>query len=266
MINPQRAHTADGSRVSWVVVSALLHLAVFVQLPHVRGAVQKTSVIQAIGVDLVTLDLPPEPLSGPPPQERMIPPKEATAVRHAAAVARDHVAPPAARPATTVTGEGGPALSTPPAASADAPVVPAVPSLASPHQRTVPASSEERAGGQTPLAPPHRAPDPRERGVDHAALRLDYLTRSRSLIERYKQYPLMARKSGVEGTVLVAAMLERDGTLHRCEILQSSGSLLLDNAALRSVRAVAKFPQFPAELHADTLDLRIPITFRLIAP
>ena len=266
MTNTKRAHTADGSRVRWVVVSALLHLAVFVQLPHLKSAVRKTSNIRAIGVELVTLDRAPEALPGPPTQERTIPPKEITAPRHAGAVSPDHVVPPAARRDNTLEAQADPALSTPPAASADAAVGPAVPSVASPHQRTVAASSEERAGGQTPLAPPHRVPDPRERGVDNAALRLDYLTRSRSLIQRYKQYPLMARKMGVEGTVLVVAALERDGTLHRCEILQSSGSLLLDNAALRSVRAVAKFPQFPAELHADTIDLRIPITFRLTAP
>lgn len=268
MNNPERERRANGSRFGWVLVSVLLHLAVLVQLPNLENYVPKTPVSHVIDVDLVALDGIPEPkipriLPGPIPQERRPHQVEARSDGRVETVARDHQAPPAARPARNATTEVVPAPTTLTAAPVYAAVGPVPPPQAASHEPTASVSAQEWRGDLAPLRPP---PDDQEQGIDIAAIRMDYLTRSRFLVERHKQYPLLARKKGVEGTVMVVAVLKRDGTLLRCDIVKGSGSLLLDNAALRSVRTVTRYPQFPAGLQADVLDLRIPITFRLIAP
>jgi protein TonB len=93
----------------------------------------------------------------------------------------------------------------------------------------------------------------------------DYLALCRRLIENNKTYPLMARKGRIEGAVLVRCVLERTGALKSSGVSKSSGSVLLDNAALRAVLSVGRFPPLPPELPGPELVLDIPITFRLLA-
>ena len=93
--------------------------------------------------------------------------------------------------------------------------------------------------------------------------RSDYLALCRRLIENNKTYPLMARKGRIEGTALVRCVLERTGAPINSGVIKSSGSELLDNAALRAVLSVGRFPPVPPELPGSELTLDIPITFRL---
>ena len=57
----------------------------------------------------------------------------------------------------------------------------------------------------------------------------------RSRIERKKIYPDAARDLGMSGEVEVLYELDRSGNLLRAEIVSSSGSKMLDQAALRAV-------------------------------
>jgi protein TonB len=59
----------------------------------------------------------------------------------------------------------------------------------------------------------------------------------RSRIERKKIYPDAARDLGMSGEVEVLYELDRSGNLLRAEIVSSSGSKLLDQAALKIGRA-----------------------------
>jgi len=61
----------------------------------------------------------------------------------------------------------------------------------------------------------------------------------RSRIERKKIYPDAARDLGMSGEVEVLYELDRSGNLLRAEIVSSSGSKLLDQAALRAVKSAA---------------------------
>jgi protein TonB len=66
----------------------------------------------------------------------------------------------------------------------------------------------------------------------------------RSRIERKKIYPDAARDLGMSGEVEVLYELDRSGNLLRAEIVSSSGSKLLDQAALRAVKSAA-YKSFP---------------------
>lgn len=68
----------------------------------------------------------------------------------------------------------------------------------------------------------------------------------RSRIERKKIYPDAARDLGMTGEVEVLYELDRSGNLIRAEIVSSSGSKLLDQAALRAVKTAA-YRSFPED-------------------
>jgi TonB family protein len=61
-------------------------------------------------------------------------------------------------------------------------------------------------------------------------------------IEAVKRYPRMARKMGIEGTAVVRFKLRPEGRVEAVELVDSSGSEILDNASLETVRAAAPFP------------------------
>jgi TonB family protein len=61
-------------------------------------------------------------------------------------------------------------------------------------------------------------------------------------LETAKRYPRMARRLGVEGTAVVRFRLKPEGGVEAVEIVDSSGSEILDKASLETVHAAAPFP------------------------
>ena len=61
-------------------------------------------------------------------------------------------------------------------------------------------------------------------------------------IEAAKRYPRAARRMGIQGTATVRFKLKPDGELEKIELLESSGSKLLDDASLETVRQAAPLP------------------------
>jgi protein TonB len=70
----------------------------------------------------------------------------------------------------------------------------------------------------------------------------DLLARIRQRIEAAKRYPEDARRDGIQGTVSVRFRLRPDGQVERVEVIRSSGSRLLDEASLETIRRAAPFP------------------------
>lgn len=86
----------------------------------------------------------------------------------------------------------------------------------------------------------------------------------RALIERHKEYPPAAKKLGIHGSVTVSFSLNCNGELQDVSLVKSSNNSMLDNAAIRSVRTVGRFPSPPRRAPAGkNLSFRIPITFAL---
>lgn len=70
-------------------------------------------------------------------------------------------------------------------------------------------------------------------------------------------YPPEARRAGIYGSLRMVVEIERDGSVKNVKILNSSGSTLLDDAAIRIVRLSGPFAPFPPELRevADQLEI-----------
>ncbi|MBK1850996.1 energy transducer TonB [Marinobacter sp. 1-4A] len=70
-------------------------------------------------------------------------------------------------------------------------------------------------------------------------------------------YPTEARRAGVYGTLRMLVSMQKDGSIKEVAILQSSGSTLLDDAAIRIVRMAAPFAPFPDDMKKDVDELEI---------
>jgi protein TonB len=97
----------------------------------------------------------------------------------------------------------------------------------------------------------------------NGSARTSYIAAIRSKIEKHKEYPLLARRRMLEGTAVVRFSVARDGSLKGVDVLRSSGSEMLDRAALNAIRAAGGFPPPPPEFAGSETTLELPLSFRL---
>ena len=73
-------------------------------------------------------------------------------------------------------------------------------------------------------------------------------------------YPLIARKKGWEGRVLIQAEIDREGNVSEIKVLESSGFNVLDNASLETLK---KWKFTPAKIGNKFVDdtINIPVKF-----
>lgn len=79
-------------------------------------------------------------------------------------------------------------------------------------------------------------------------------------LQKYRRYPAAARARGEQGTVYVRFRMDRGGSVLSCDIVQSSGSALLDRAALDTLRRAQPLPRIPDDRPAE-IELSIPVEF-----
>jgi len=96
---------------------------------------------------------------------------------------------------------------------------------------------------KAPAAPPAPAKAAPASNPSHEAA---YVHKVRLQIEHHKVYPALARRLDMSGTVEVSYVLSRQGRLISVAIASSSGSKILDKAALQAVRT-AVFPPIPED-------------------
>jgi protein TonB len=82
------------------------------------------------------------------------------------------------------------------------------------------------------------------------------------MLEQKKIYPQSAIDREQEGKVVVGLTLNREGSLTAANIEEPSPFELLNEAALKTVRAVAKFPAVPALIPAP-IHLHVPLIYRI---
>lgn len=95
------------------------------------------------------------------------------------------------------------------------------------------------------------------------SLEEQYALQLRSLFEAKKSFPVMARKLGKEGRVTLQLVLGSNGSVLQYQVAESSGSEVLDQAALRLVNQIGEFPPFPEEIKRTNWQFFIPIEYRL---
>ncbi len=83
------------------------------------------------------------------------------------------------------------------------------------------------------------------------------------LINQKKSYPRRAKRRKIQGVVKVAFNIAKNGLISNLRIHQSSGSSVLDKAALDAVRKVGRFPAIPSLINKPMLSYIIPISYKL---
>jgi len=81
-----------------------------------------------------------------------------------------------------------------------------------------------------------------------------------AVIRKLSQYLPDLRQKGEGGTVVLRAVISRDGRLLESGIVKSSGVAALDKGLLEALRAAAPYPPLPAEIPGDRIVFTQPIT------
>lgn len=80
-------------------------------------------------------------------------------------------------------------------------------------------------------------------------------------LQGHKTYPEAARRDDVEGRVIVRFTMDRGGTVMEVALVRSSGSTVLDDAAMALLRG-ARLPAPPAPA-PDHVSITLPIRYSL---
>lgn len=91
----------------------------------------------------------------------------------------------------------------------------------------------------------------------------EFQRRIKEKIERVKSYPFLARKNQYEGTAYCAFTLLRSGGVKDIRIVERSGYPVLDEAARKAISEAAPYPPFPICIEHPSIEVKIPIVFRL---
>lgn len=103
-----------------------------------------------------------------------------------------------------------------------------------------------------------RLPNNLKRGTEISLNTLDYKFHSYYLalkrkIELVWEYPYKARRTGVQGRLLMRFVINQDGSLAEITVLRSSGVALLDHEAVRAIRNASPFPPLPERMNTERL-------------
>ncbi|GAB5503855.1 MAG: hypothetical protein Pyrs2KO_25100 [Pyruvatibacter sp.] len=84
-------------------------------------------------------------------------------------------------------------------------------------------------------------------------------------LQRAIVYPRRAQRRDIQGVVRVEVVLAASGALKTVRLVGTSGSDILDDAAIQLVRRVAPFPAVPRDLSPSGQDFAFvaPIQYRL---
>jgi protein TonB len=108
----------------------------------------------------------------------------------------------------------------------------------------------------------HTAAQLRKRTISaasHQPKDAHYLAQWQSYVEQFgnEHYPPVLLNQNLQGDLRMMVALNKDGSIHQVNIRQSSGSEVLDQAAIRLVYAAAPFDPLPAEISQDIEILEI---------
>jgi len=84
---------------------------------------------------------------------------------------------------------------------------------------------------------------------------LSYFARIKRAIELVWEYPGPALQQGLEGKLVLEFAILGDGRLEKAHLIRSSGSPILDEEAIRAVRAASPFHPIPVGIGRDRLEI-----------
>ncbi|MPY72106.1 MAG: TonB family protein [Alphaproteobacteria bacterium] len=226
--------------------------------------------LAAAALGLTGLTQPPRPIG------EMVVPVALTFEPAPEPVAETGVAEPAATPAQAEQAADAPSATAAPAGETAPPlprVKPRPPALAAtpapppskPKPDPAPEAAASLAEGAADKAPPPRGvrpAAPQSAALSPSAARTEPRYGPEALGNAPPPYPAPARRSGIEGKVLLRVQVAASGRTEGVSVLESSGHALLDRAARRAVAAWRFAPATLAGLPVSG-SVDIPVVFRL---
>jgi len=82
-----------------------------------------------------------------------------------------------------------------------------------------------------------------------------YFTKIKQLIESQWDYPELALRYGLQGKLFLEFTIDANGQLERLRLVRSSGSQLLDDEAMRAIKAASPFPPIPPWVKPNPLSI-----------
>ena len=89
-----------------------------------------------------------------------------------------------------------------------------------------------------------------------------YAQELRRRISSAIDYPSEAVELGLKGEVKIRLSILSSGQLKEALVIRSSGSGILDNAAINAIKKLAPFPSFPGSIESNEIAVDIPIIYR----
>ena len=96
---------------------------------------------------------------------------------------------------------------------------------------------------------------------DEATLRYQDMVKQR--IEEVRRYPPWAKRQGIEGTAYISFTVLSNGSSQNVKIVRSSGSKILDEEAVATVKRANPFPPIPKEISISFVRMEVSIVFTL---
>lgn len=98
-------------------------------------------------------------------------------------------------------------------------------------------------------------------GMARGDLKNMYQSELRAKINANKFYPVISRRLGQTGLVVVAFTLLGDGSIINIRVATSSRFERLDESALEAVKKTGRFKPIPAELGESKMEINVPVKF-----
>lgn len=94
-------------------------------------------------------------------------------------------------------------------------------------------------------------------------LRNKVLHQVKTNFSNYFYYPMLARRNGWQGHVLLGFAVEADGAITHAHVAHGSGFPLLDESALAALQQVRNLPNSTSWLNGSRIELKLPVEYRL---
>ena len=92
---------------------------------------------------------------------------------------------------------------------------------------------------------------------------LRYQDMIKQRIEEVRRYPYRAKRQGIEGMIDLSFIVLSNGISRDIEIVRSSGSKILDEEAVQTIKRANPFPPIPAEIKTPFIQMEVSIVFIL---
>lgn len=266
---PKLSNSLFGSRywIATLIFSITMHLLIMHGLPWLNQINLEPASMQQITASFKVLENPtttPIPAFEPPLPE--IPPKPETPVEPIKPIKPEVIKKPVIDKPILQSTE----IATPKdfAIEQTAEVTEEVEITPSPQPTSTP--SDNQAISKTQSAPatssnsnPISTPSPSARTSEDSGLLDAYGRDLQRLCERNKQYPAIAIRRNLEGSGIVLVTFNKEGTVLRISIEQSTGEKSLDDQAMKMVEKSLNSLPLPSKLNGKVMTLSVPVSFAL---